>query len=200
MSDDIRDAKQKLPLPALLHRLGFGQHAKKSARCPFHDDQHNSFSVWKNGAGLWFWKCHAGCGEGDEITLLEKHRNLSNKEATRLFLEMVAANGAAPSAAKPTSRSTPSTLDWRACVEAFTDKQVEAFARWRGYSVEFCSWVKANRLIGLYDGCIAFPVLDRVGNVAACDCQLKDGSWRYHPQGTKTRPLVIGELVPGDTI
>ena len=55
MSDEIAEAKRQLPLPALLHRLGLGEHAKKSARCPFHDDRHNSFSVWKNGGGLWFW-------------------------------------------------------------------------------------------------------------------------------------------------
>jgi hypothetical protein len=30
--------------------------------------------------------------------------------------------------------------------------------------------------------------------------RLKDRSWRYHPQGTKVRPLVIGELAPGDTV
>ena len=88
MSDDIREAKHRLPLPALMERLGLGQHAKKSARCPFHDDKHNSFSVWKNGDGLWFWKCHAGCGEGDEITFLELHHRISNTEATKLFLEV----------------------------------------------------------------------------------------------------------------
>jgi DNA primase len=59
-----------------MYRLGLGKHAKKSARCPFHDDKHNSFSVWRNGAGLWFFKCHAGCGEGDEINFLELHENL----------------------------------------------------------------------------------------------------------------------------
>ena len=28
--------------------------------------------------------------------------------------------------------------------------------------------------------------------------RLKDGSWRYYPQGTKVHPLVIGELLSGD--
>ena len=75
MSNDIRQAKRTLPLPTLMHQLGLGEHAKRSARCPFHGDQHNSFSVWKNGAGLWFWKCHTGCGEGDEINL---HKDLND--------------------------------------------------------------------------------------------------------------------------
>src|SRR5437764_7903338 len=119
MSDANAEAKRQVPLPALLHRLGLGEHAKKSARCPFHDDKHNSFSVWKNGVGLWYWKCHAGCGEGDEMNFAEKHHGISNKEAMKLFLEMAGVNGAAPPARKATwtSQST-SPLDWQACVEA----------------------------------------------------------------------------------
>jgi DNA primase len=75
-----------------LHQLGLGEHAKKSARCPFHDDQRNSFSVWKKD-GAWFFKCHAGCGEGDEINFLELLRHLSRRDATGVFLEMAGLNG-----------------------------------------------------------------------------------------------------------
>src|SRR5947209_15770752 len=97
---DIDNAKKHLPLPALMHRLGVGEHAKKSTRCPFHDDKHNSFSVWKTGAGLWFFKCHTGCAEGDEINFLELHKRISRGDATKLYLEMSGANGAIPSALK----------------------------------------------------------------------------------------------------
>jgi hypothetical protein len=203
MTGDIVKAKTELPLPALMHRLGLGQHAKQSARCPFHDDKHNSFSIWKNGPGLWFFKCHAGCGHGDEITFLEKYFGSSNQEATKRYLEMAGVNGATPAAAKPPSTAAPgltSKLDWRACVKAFTEKHVEQLAKWRGYSVEFSRWLKENDLIGLYAGYIAFPVYDRSGNVVAAHYRLKDGSWRYVPPGAKVRPLVIGKLLPGDTI
>ena len=199
---EIADAKERLPLPALLHQLGFGKHAKKSARCPFHDDKHNSFSIWKNGANLWFWKCHAGCGEGDEITFLELHENISQRDAIKRFLEMASVNGATPPrkvASTSTSKSTL-PLDWQACVKAFTDKHVQWIAKWRGYSIEFCRWLKENGLVGLYNGGIAFPVHDRAGNVVACHYRLKDGSWRYYPQGAKVRPLVIGELAAGDPV
>ena len=37
MSDDIQEAKRRVPLPVLMHRLGLGQHAKKRAFCPFQD-------------------------------------------------------------------------------------------------------------------------------------------------------------------
>jgi hypothetical protein len=199
MNGDIAEAKRQLPLPALLHRLGFGKHAKKSAFCPFHDDKHNSFSVWKSVSGLWFWKCHAGCGEGDEITFLGKHHGIPNKEATKLFLEMAGVDGATSPPRKAGSNST-TPLDWQACVEAFTDKHIQRLAQWRGYSAEFCAWLKENRLVGLYNSSIAFPVHDRAGNVVACQYRLKDGSWRYYPQGAKVRLLVIGKLVNGDTV
>ena len=71
MNDDIAEAKRRLPLPDLMRQIGLGEHAKKSAHCPFHDDKHNSYSTWQNDDGLWSWKCHAGCGQGDEITFLE---------------------------------------------------------------------------------------------------------------------------------
>src|SRR4029453_17491298 len=68
-----------------------------------------------------------------------------------------------------------------------------------GYSIEFCYWLKESGLVGLHDGCIAFPVHDRAGNVVAAHYRQKDGSWRYYPSGVKGRPLVIGELIAGDT-
>jgi putative DNA primase/helicase len=191
---NICDAKVTLPLPSLMRELGVGDHSKKSARCPLHEDRHNSFSVWqKNGA--WFWKCHAGCGEGDEITFLEQYKTISRGDAVKLYLEMAGVNGAAPNEPKSIV-----AFDWRSCVDAFTEKHVERLAKWRGYSFEFCSWLKQSGLVGMYDGCIAFPVQDRGGNVVALHYRLKNGSWRYHPQGAKVRPLVIGQLVPGDPV
>jgi hypothetical protein len=123
--------------------------AKKSAHCPFHDDQRNSFSIYKNGKSEWRFKCFAGCGEGDEITFLEKYYGISNREATKRFLEMAGVNGSARLATVGLKLNPKSAqpFDWRACVEAFTDKHIERLARWRGYSVEFCRWLKENGLV-----------------------------------------------------
>jgi len=130
----IELAKQRLPLPNLLESLGLGEHAKKSARCPFHDDHDNSFSVYKNDKGQWRFKCFTGCGSGDEITFVELHKRISNGEAIKLFLEMAGLNASAPLVRKPDSPpATPrpnetrpgNAFDWRACAEAFTDKHVE---------------------------------------------------------------------------
>ena len=80
MSDKIDEAKRRLPLPDLMARLGLGEHAKKSAKCPFHYDRHNSFSMWQADDGHYYFKCHAGCGQGDEINFLQlRYKVLSHR-------------------------------------------------------------------------------------------------------------------------
>ena len=197
MSDDIAEAKRRLPLPDLMRQLGLGEHAKKSARCPFHDDRHNSFSVWQNETGTWFWKCHAGCGEGDEITFLEAQRRISNSEATKLYLQLA---GVKKTTRLKVKYTTEQPFDWRTCVDAFTDAVALGLRIQRGYSIALCRGLKQNGLIGMYQGCFAFPVHDSEGNVVAVHYRLEDGSWRYFPEGAKARPLVIRELVPGEPI
>ena len=99
---------------------------------------------------------------------------------------------------KKKAASTITSFNWQACVDAFTDKNVQQIAKWRGHSVELWFWLRQKGLVGLYSGLIGFPVHDRAGNVVAVHYRLKDGTWRYYPEGTKVRPLVIGELIAGD--
>jgi DNA primase len=99
-------AKQKLTLTALLVLLGLGDHAKKSARCPFHDDTSASFSLYVGDDGEERWKCFAGCGQGDAIDFLAKHRGLSNPDACREFIRL--AGVTPPPAPPPGSDSSPS--------------------------------------------------------------------------------------------
>jgi hypothetical protein len=97
----IDEAKRRLPLPQLLARLVLGECAKESAHCPFHDDEHESFSVFqsKDGKG-WQWKCHASCGYGDEIALLVKRFCISRREAIKRYLDVAGF----PTKAPPKSR------------------------------------------------------------------------------------------------
>src|SRR5262249_32107623 len=86
----IDDAKRRLPMPDLMGRLSYDErHIDKTAYCPFHPDEHKSFSVFpsKNGKG-WQWKCFAGCGNGDEIAFLVKHFDISRREAITRYLEL----------------------------------------------------------------------------------------------------------------
>ena len=84
----IDEAKRHLPLPKLMRQLGYDEkHIGKTALCPFHCDQHPSFSVFqKNGA--WFHRCFVGCSSGDEITFLVKHFGISRREAIKRYLDM----------------------------------------------------------------------------------------------------------------
>src|SRR6266446_10221528 len=85
----IDEAKRRLPMPELLAKLGLGEYAKKSARCPWHDDQHPSFSIFKGGDGFWHYKCFVCDTQGgDEIAFLVRHLNVSRRDAIRRYLEM----------------------------------------------------------------------------------------------------------------
>jgi CHC2 zinc finger len=90
LKEKIAEAKRRLPLPELMEKEGLGEHAKKSAHCPFpgHQDKHKSFSVFKGDDGFWHWKCHSRCGDGDEIMFLRKLKNLSLTDAMNLYLGM----------------------------------------------------------------------------------------------------------------
>ena len=87
--------KRRVPLPVLMEWLGLGSYAKISTRCPFHQDSRASFSVYETPNG-WRWKCHASCGGGDEVALIERVENLSRTSAIARLRELV----------------LDSTLDW----------------------------------------------------------------------------------------
>ena len=209
----IAKARERLPLPELLARFGLGDRAKKSAHCPFHEDGHKSFSVWKDGSGRWGWKCHAGCGKGDEITFVERQEKLSRHDAVQRFLDLAGLNSATPpqpekatpKSEQPKPQSTR-PFYWRSCVLAFRDKYVEQIANWRGFPLDFVKELRAMGVIGIHrcygKKLIAFPVAnaeDEVvgmhGRTIGRPGQTKDGKpWVYDPKGVKSAPLVIGKL------
>ena len=164
---------------------GTGQHAKKSARCPFHEDRNNSFSVFQRPNGEWTWKCFAGCGGGDAIALLAHVHAISNSEACGSFIEM-AGQTSRPQQASERKEKPAKAFHWQVCVAAFTEKHLERLVEWRGLSRAFCLWLQARGLVGLWQGYLAFPVHNRAGVVVAAHYRRKDGSWGYAPLGTKT--------------
>lgn len=178
------------PVENIVSRL----HAKRAgkgwlAKCPAHDDRDPSLTINEGADGRALVYCQAGCPLEAVLSAL----GLTKKD---LF----------PQSVLPKSRGNrgPSlrsqSLDWQSCVDAFTEEHLERLAKWRGYSVEFCSWLKQNGFVGLYDGCIGFPVQDHTGKTVAVHYRRKDGSWRYYPQGTKVRPLVVRELIAGEPV
>ena len=117
LRDKIDRAKRdRLPLPTLMSRLGLAKHAKKSARCPFHADEHPSFSVFQGADGFWRWKCFTGCGEGDEIMFLRSLKGLSLTEAMNLYLGMAGFPACRPNK----SREYPKSPDFPKCPESLS--------------------------------------------------------------------------------
>src|SRR4030095_7302013 len=103
----IDEAKGRLTCPELLAQLGLGAHAKTSAHCLWHDDQHPSFSVFKGKDGFWHYKCFVCDAQGgDEITFLVKHLKFTRRQAITRYLEMVGFPASAPK-----SREYPEALE-----------------------------------------------------------------------------------------
>jgi len=92
---------------------------------------------------------------------------------------------------------TKKAFPWQACVDAVAEEHLKRFADWRGYSPAFCSWLHKQRLVGLWQNFLAFPVHDHAGIVIAVHYRTDHNSWRYAPPGAKVRPLVIGEPSAG---
>ncbi len=201
----LSEAKRRLPLPQLMSQCGHAEHAKKSARCPWHDDSSASFSIYQRADGLWGWKCHAGCGGGDEVDYLAKFHGLANGDACREFITLAGVENP-PTTFTPPPRSKPEQpvppFDWSPCRATFTPEQQAKLAAWRTYSPEFVAWLHQRGLIGLFDGDhIAFPVHDAAGHVIAAHYRRKeDGSWRFHPAGMRTAPLIVGDLATATTV
>jgi hypothetical protein len=82
MLHEMEQLRQRLPLPELMQQLGLGAHARKSAFCPFHENTHTpAFSVYADPRNRSRWKCHAGCGGGDELEFLMRWEKCSRAEA-----------------------------------------------------------------------------------------------------------------------
>ncbi len=213
-NDDLRDqvleAKRRLPLPQLFERLGIetkgnGQVRKNPLR---EDDGNLSFSTFEREGG-WGWKDHATEQGGDEINFLEAHKGLTRAEAVREYLALAGVENAPqrhgkaaasrPSATAPArpARAAKATshppIDWQKCVEAIGDDDLDKLAAWRGYSRDFCAWLRDRGLVGLAEGCFALPVHDDQRRVIAAHLRLgTSGRWKYAPQGVGVHPLVIG--------
>ena len=201
----IDDAKEKLPMPALLHQLGLGDRAKKSARCPLpgHEDNDPSFGIFKTHAGAWQFKCFSCNSGGDEIDFLRQYENLANGAAIKRYLDLAGANG---SRLKPRmfrelkavmqrgdAIRPQQAFDWQPCVDAFTPEHQEGLCEWRGFSPAFVSWLRAEKLIGLHEGCIAFPV-HKGGHIVGCHFRPRNSDkWFHYPKGVNVAPLIIGQ-------
>jgi hypothetical protein len=182
------------PVAVLVSRLEARRNGKGwIAKCPAHDDREPSLSISEGNDGRALLKCLAGCDTGDVLAAL----GMTWRDLFPTTDPQPSGNGATSGSA-PTPTST-SLIDWGGCVSALKPRDMVRLGNDRWYSRAFCSWLHEKKLVGLYNRCFAFPVRDEARNAVAVHYETPEG-WRYHPHGTKVRPLVIGELLPGDTV
>ena len=73
----IQEVKRRLSLENLLEIYNVKKgNTPKTYHCPFHEDKNPSFSITETG-----WKCFTGCGNGDQISFIEKIENIHFEEA-----------------------------------------------------------------------------------------------------------------------
>ena len=145
---DKDDLKRRLPLPQLMAVLGHGDRAKREAFCPFHENKKTeAFSVWQNETG-WHWKCHTGCGGGDEISYLQQLFNEPYTSALRRFADLAGGIPAhdAPRIAKrrqTASKTARKEVKWPNDMHAGSDAELRAVANLRAVSFDALEMMRA---------------------------------------------------------
>jgi hypothetical protein len=209
--DAIRNANPLADVLARDYGLKVLPHGagRKRLLCIFHSETDASLVLNENSNTF---KCF-GCGEhGDVFKIVMKLDALTfpqavEKLAKRAGIRVHGSNGKKPAEtrtpAQPKAESNAErdlSVEWRACVTAFTDAQAAKLATWRGYSADIVTWLRNRELVGLHEGKVAFPVRDDAGRVVALHYREMDGTWRYHPTGCKVRPLLIGDTKAADVV
>jgi len=153
MSNNLEYLRQRLPLPGLMGALGLGEQAERLAFCPFHKNtKTGAFSVWVDNEDRYRWKCHAGCGGGDEVDFLEKYLGLSKKDAIHRYIEL--AGGAVYWI--PTRRTVPrlNALERKARVVRLPDDihvgtwdELQTVARLRGVDAWAVATMQQNGIL-----------------------------------------------------
>ena len=97
------------------------------------------------------------------------------------------------------------TPAWQKCVDALSTHLMEQLAVWREFTVEFCQKLKENRLIGIFNNRIAFPIAAPSGEVTACHHRplAGEGEWCVTPfKGTKAPmfPLIVNDPLSKDMV
>lgn len=186
---NIEEARQRLPLPDLMAKLGLGDHAKSKAKSPFRDEKNASFGIY-NANGRWRWKDH-GTGEGgDEVDFIAKLENKSNHDAMLAYSELAGMpiqNNRPEPARFKIKASTPTTSGWSKYKAAATDDFLHKLAEQRGVSFNIMKTARDNDILGASGDQPAF----KSGDGAHVKCA--GGGWRFEPKGTQNVPLVFGD-------
>ena len=187
---DIEQARQNLPLPELMAKMGFGEFAKSSVRSPFREEKSASWGIYESG-GRWRFKDH-GTGEGgDEIDFIEKAEGLDRKAAIERFCELAGAQKRPqrqeqkpPSAKYSLNGSKPL---WEKLREAADNEFLTKLATARGLEFTTMEWARDIGILGNKEGFPAFK------NGEGAHHKAGDGRWRFYPDKTNCEALVFGD-------
>ncbi len=155
-----------------------GDGNQRKAKCPFHKDKNPSFSVNISDGS---WNCFAGCGSGGVVELVAK---FDNKDPESMLVEFAAMEGG-----DKTNGHVEKYVDWKKCVEDFTDEDKANLAKWRGYRPEFVDLMVEHQMVGRCDGNLSFPIY-AAGRVTGTHQKIKGGSWIT--RGGTDKPWIIG--------
>jgi len=88
-------------------------------------------------------------------------------------------------------------FDWNDHVNAVTDSELAELTPWRGYSREFCRWLKDRKLIGRRGNYWAFPV-QLNDEIVAAHIRRAKHDWFFEPKlrdlGVRNQALIVGDL------
>jgi hypothetical protein len=172
---EIDEMKQRLPLPRLMDRLGYGsEYQRRSCRSPFREEKRPSFGVFEH-QGRWFWKDH-GVGEsGDEISFIMKAQGIDQRQAIAMYSTMCGDRDEVQSTWKP---------------KQLTVDQINEVALWRGLRPATVELLSSRGILGYHDKKICIPV--KAGReLVGIHRREPDGRWMYLPKGTSALPLII---------
>jgi hypothetical protein len=161
-----------------------GEGDQKKAKCPFHKDKKPSFSVnLKDGS----WNCFSGCGKGGVLELIAKYDSKTPEEILDAWADKKGLHRANQKSKQDSTSIPIPAVDWTTCVESFTQDHIEKLAKWRGYRPEFVAKLVQEKLIGIAEGHMAFPIL-AAGRVVGTHQRTKSG-WIMRG---KNNPWIIG--------
>lgn len=147
------------------------------------------------------WHCHDHNVGGTVIDWLKIEKNVPAIDAMRELAG--GSNDSRPRAqAKALAvKAKSQPFDWQASVDAVTEKQLEQLAKLRGYSVDLVDELHVQKLIGIYDGKIAFAVVDHDRQIIGAHVWLREKrQWFFKPDGIHTTPMTFGELHKCDCV
>jgi hypothetical protein len=167
-----------------MQQLGLGAHVRKSAFCPFHENtQTPAFSVYEDPKQRPRWKCHAGCGGGDELEFLKKSFGLSTRDSIQRWKELASHTPQASFQSSAFRKTAPLTATPRQAPVDPLDahrgsrNELEALAVLRGVSLCATRIMDRQGLLkfGTVQRALCWIVSDYSGRLA--EARRLDGEW-----------------------